>query len=543
MTVLIPRTTLFGIFVDQAGYFPSGTKKAVIPFECDSFTVMDLNGNVRYSGDTLSVGTDDASGDNVYISDFSELTENGRYFVYAGGKTSSVFSIGNDVYDDVFDKVSKAFYYLRCGCGLDERYAGIWHHSKCHTALAKLWENKNVALDVSGGWHDAGDYGRYVTAGACAVAHLLYAYRFFPEVFEKQELDIPEKGMPDILLEVQYELEWLLKMQNSEGGVYHKATTALHASFVMPEDDTEEMFVFPVSSMAAADLAAVCALASNIYSAYDKAFSDKLLRAAEKSIDWLNRNPQFIGFTNPEGCKTGSYGERDDSSNRFWAYSEMYALSGEQKYHDSLVSALDNDFSHTEMGYGEVGGLGALAYIMCKQEKDADLLKRLKNEFCSLAGELKKTADQCGYGVAMEKDDYCWGSNMILMKKAMIFAITDVLFGDHTCREYANSHIHCLLGANALGISYVTGIGEFRCNYPHLRPAFADGIEECIPGMVAGGPNNHLSDPFARKVIPDGTPPMKCYADDTASYSLNEITIYWNSPTVFVLAYLCSEPQ
>ncbi|MBE6863877.1 MAG: hypothetical protein E7495_04810 [Ruminococcus flavefaciens] len=118
MTVLIPRTTPFGIFVDQAGYLPSGTKKAVIPFECDSFTVMDLNRNVRYSGNTLSVGPDDASGDNVYIADFSELTENGRYFVYAGGKTSSVFCIGNDVYDDVFDKVSKAFYYLRCGSNM-----------------------------------------------------------------------------------------------------------------------------------------------------------------------------------------------------------------------------------------------------------------------------------------------------------------------------------------------------------------------------------------------------------------------------------------
>ena len=103
-----------------------------------------------------------------------------------------------------------------------------------------------------------------------------------------------------------------------------------------------------------------------------------------------------------------------------------------------------------------------------------------------------------------------------------------------------NRHLHYLLGANALGISYVTGVGEFRCNYPHLRPAFADRIEECIPGMVAGGPNRHLSDPFAKQIIPEGTAPMKCYADDTASYSLNEITIYWNSPAVFVLAYFCS---
>ena len=68
---------------------------------------------------------------------------------------------------------------------------------------------------------------------------------------------------------------------------------------------------------------------------------------------------------------------------------------------------------------------------------------------------------------------------------------------------------------------------------------FADGIEKCIPGMVAGGPNGRPADPYAVEVIKPGTPPMKCYADDAASYSLNEITIYWNSPAVFVRGYLC----
>ncbi|MBQ4256795.1 MAG: glycoside hydrolase family 9 protein, partial [Oscillospiraceae bacterium] len=163
---------------------------------------------------------------------------------------------------------------------------------------------------------------------------------------------------------------------------------------------------------------------------------------------------------------------------------------------------------------------------------------RFENAFRSRGKELSAIADSCGYSVAMEGNDYCWGSNMGLMTRAMIFAVNDRLLGESGFREYALSHIHCLLGANPLGISYVTGVGEFRCNYPHLRPAFADGIEECIPGMVAGGPNGHRSDPFARGIIPEGTPPMKCYADDTASYSLNEITIYWNSPAVFVLAYL-----
>ena len=535
------KITPFDIFIDQAGYRRNGLKKAVLPFACNNFEVVDITGKVRYSGNTAFSGYDEASGDNVWIADFSELADDGIYRVRAGEKNSAIFHIGDDVYDDVLNKTSKAYYYLRCGCGLDERHAGVWHHGKCHTAPARLWENIEITLDVTGGWHDAGDYGRYVTAGACAAAHLLYAFKLFPKIFEKQDLNIPKMGEPDILSEVRCELEWLLKMQNSEGGVYHKATTEMHAPFVMPEDDDAQMFVFPVSSMATADFAAVCALSSGIYRKYDKSFSERLLTAAKSSIEWLDKHQQFIGFTNPENCNTGEYGERDDHSNRFWAYSEMYALTGDIKYHDKMLATLNEDFPLTAFGYSEVGGLGALAYLFCDRDKNIQFENRLKSEFLRYSEESKKNADQSGYSVAMNDDDYCWGSNMGIMTKAMFFAINDILFKDSSCREYAADHLHYLLGANALGISYVTGIGEYRCRNPHLRPAFADGIEECIPGMVAGGPNRYRSDPFARNAIPDGTPPMKCYIDDVAGYSLNEITIYWNSPTVFVLAYMCED--
>ena len=534
-----PPVTPFGIFTDQAGYFPDSVKKVYIPFECDSFELTDNAGNICFSGNTVFMGHDRISGDDLRTADFTEFSDIGTYRIRAGGKTSASFGIGYDVYNDVLDKTSKAFYYLRCGCGLEEKYAGKWHHGKCHTAPARLWEDKSTTLDISGGWHDAGDYGRYVTAGACAAAHLLYAFRLFPGIFEKQKLDIPHGNMPEILSEVRYELEWLLKMQNSEGGAYHKATTMIHAPFVMPEDDREEMFVFPVSSMATADLAAVCALASGIYEDYDKAFSENLLNAAKLSVNWLETHPQFIGFTNPEGCNTGQYGEWDDHSNRFWAYAELYALTGDPAYHEKMLSSLNERFPLTALGFAEVGGLGSLAYILCDKDKDSKIENRLKDGFRREAECLKQTADKCGYGVAMKPEEYCWGSNMVLMKKGMLFALNDVLFSDSSCREYALDHIHCLLGANPLGISYVTGVGEFCCSHPHLRPAFADGIDECIPGMVSGGPNVHRNDPFAQKLIPEGTPPMKCFADDTASYSMNEITIYWNSPAVFVLAYLC----
>ena len=138
----------------------------------------------------------------------------------------------------------------------------------------------------------------------------------------------------------------------------------------------------------------------------------------------------------------------------------------------------------------------------------------------------------------MEVWEYCWGSNMNVMKNGMLLAVNDLINGDRSSRKYAERQLHYLLGTNAPGISYVTGTGEFRCSHPHLRPAFADGIEECIPGMVSGGANRHPGDPFAKEVIPEGTPPMKCYADDAARYSLNEITIYWNSPAVFLTGYI-----
>ncbi|MCR5742908.1 MAG: glycoside hydrolase family 9 protein [Lachnospiraceae bacterium] len=530
--------TPFSIFVNQAGYYPDAVKKAYMAFSCEDFEVLDLCGNVKYSGKTVYAGPDETSGDDVWVADFTPLKDSGRYCIRANGNTSAMFNIGRHIYDDVLCKTLKAFYYLRCGQELTEEYALLWHHAKCHTDLSKLWEDADVSMDATGGWHDAGDYGKYVTAGSVACAQLLYAYKLFPDVFNTININIPKAKTPDILTEVRYELEWLLKMQNSEGGVYHKVTTKMHAPFIMPEDDHEQMYVFPVSSMACADFAAVCALAATIYEVYDKDFSDKLIAAAKKSAAWLDAHPDFLGFSNPDGCNTGEYGERNDYSNRFWAYCELYSATGESSYHDKLIHASAMDFPLTEFGYSEIGALGAVSYMLCKYTRDPSMEDKIRGAFNWRINDLKNTAATCGYDVAMGEHDYYWGSNMGLMTKAMVFAMGDVLFDDHSCVELATSHLHYLLGANALGICYVTGVGEFRVNNPHLRPTVCDGIGESIPGMVAGGPNRNLSDPIAKNLLREGTPPMKCYADNALSYSLNEITIYWNSPAVFVLAYL-----
>jgi len=529
------------IFINQAGYYPADTKKAVLNFPADSFSVITPEGKEVFKGVCSHFGHDRASGDDVYIADFSALTSDGEYRITAGGVTSPKFSVSENVNKQLFRDVMRAYCYLRCGMELKPEHAGKFTHKACHTSPAVDWLDHSISKDVTGGWHDAGDYGRYVTPGAVACAHLLYSYILYPKAAKGLDMNIPESGgqYPDWLAECKYELDWILKMQKPDGSVYHKATTAQHAAFVMPELDRNQMYLLPVSSMATADLAAVCALASRVFKPFDPEYSAALLSAAEKTAAWLRENPQFIGFNNPEGCGTGGYGEGGDKDNRFWAFAELYSATGKREYHEAMQAYLVYDFSRTELGVGSVGGLGALCYILNKNpEKNKEWDLAFREMFYNHARRIKWMSSHSGYSCALTERDYNWGSNMGLMKNAMVCAIADTVCHTDEFRDTAKAQLDVLMGVNAVGVSYVTGNGEFAYNYPHLRPAFADGIEECIPGMVSGGPNSHPVEREARQFIPEGTPPMKCFVDRMEFYSINEITIYWNSPVAFTLAFL-----
>lgn len=538
-TSLAVRKFSKNTFVNQLGYKPYEAKKAVFKTDVSEYTIVGVDDKVYYRGKPTYFGVDEFSGDEVWVADFSDFKTEGRYFIMANNEKSLCFSIAENVYQNAFFDITKAFYFLRCGKELKEEYAGEFTHKACHNTLAVLYGEEDKSFDVSGGWHDAGDYGRYITAGACALAHILFAYKMYPQKFENLNLNIPESKsrVPDILEECRYELEWFLKMQREDGGVYHKVTTMVHAPFVMPEDDKKPLYIFPVSSMATADFAAICAMASGIYKKFDTAFADKLIKAAKKAELWLDKNPEFLGFRNPEGCNTGPYGEWDDKDNRFWAYCELFLETGEAIYHQKMEKYLEYDFDIAALGYGSVGGFGALSYILSDNKNKSERFKKMfEAEFIKRAYELQDMADKCGYGAAMNEDCYCWGSNMILLKHAMTFAIADFIEKKGRFKKYTFSQLDYLFGINATGYSYVTENGEFSSVNPHLRPTFADGIDKCIPGYVCGGPNRHPGDPDAKELLPPGTPPMKCYADVVSCYSLNEITIYWNSPAVFAIA-------
>ena len=542
------------IFVNQVGFMPDAEKKAVLNFKAEEFQVIDGNGNPVFKGEVSHFGTDEISGEDTYIADFTQVTNQGTYKIVANDVSSASFFVGDNAFDKLMKDVCKCFYYLRCGHGMDKKYAGKYFHEPCHLAKATVYGEDVSPVDVCGGWHDAGDYGRYSTAGAVAVAHLLYAVRFFPKLLDI-EFDIPkvscEKGvLPDILAEVKVELDFLMKMQREDGSVWHKVTTFSHAPFIMPEDDKEELFLFNVSSLATADIAAVFALAYTVYRIVDKEYADTLLNRSLKAYKWLEDHSEAMLFKNADGSNTGEYPENEDYSNRFWAAASLYEATGEKKYYEDalrqkpFIEEYDKSDAFKEytgniftcLGWADVAGLGVLSLIL--QDDESALYSFAKASMIEEANRLVKNAALNGFGLCMKKENFIWGSNMELLKYLMVLTVANILEPNDKFVNTIASGIDYLLGCNSMDVSYVTGNGEKAFKNPHLRPTFAANLE-AWPGLVSGGPNTGLQDERAKE-LPQDTPPMKCYIDHVDCYSLNEITIYWNSPLVFVLAGLLS---
>jgi endoglucanase len=305
----------------------------------------------------------------------------------------------------------------------------------------------------------------------------------------------------------------------------------------MPEDDAAELVFSPVSAAATGAFAASMAMASRTYGAYDAELSAACRDAAVRAWNWLKAAPDRSGFRNPSGIHTGEYGDETTDDEAYWAAAELYRATGRAEYREAFHAALDSAaFPLCELGWADVGGYGTLAYLRLDPElADGATREKLLRVWLERADALMARCRQDGYRISLAPDQYIWGSNMVLMNQAMHLIFASRFSGNPAYREAALDHWHYLLGLNPLGLSYVTGIGERAVRHPHHRPSVGDGIDDPVPGMVAGGPNRHLQDEAARREL-QGMPPALCYVDHPDSYSTNEMTIYWNSPAVFVSA-------
>ena len=538
------------VIVNQIGYTPSGQKLVIVRNESEKvhskeFKVIDTATNKEVFSAPLkdSVKNSSAGEYNAY-GDFSEFKKPGSYLIRTSDDGDSApFVIKEQIYQDVLPQVFGMLYMQRCGCELPKQYAGDFSHPACHTQKARIY-GTNQELDITGGWHDAGDYGRYVVPGAMTMADLLLAYEKHPEStrfdgFNDSKLfHIPESnnGIPDLLDEVRYEAEFLLKMQAADGGVYHKITCANFPGDVMPEAEKDQLFVMPVSTTATGDFAAVMAKFSVAYRPYDERFANQCLDASKKAFSFLEANPSIIEFKNPSDIATGEYPDGNDSDERMWAAAELYRATNDQHYHDAFKSLIQ---SNPPMGLGwqDMGIFGVVTYLDTKGKTDSELKARLKKELLNKSNQLIETAKKDGYRISMT-NTYEWGSNLAVANQAMLIALASSYENEPKSsldsQVVIEDHLHYLFGRNPMAICYVTGFGTTSAQHPHHRISTVVGAP--IPGMLVGGPNSKLEDPYAASVL-SGKAPAKCYADHIQSYSTNEVAIYWNSPLLFLLCY------
>ncbi|HYA63415.1 MAG TPA: glycoside hydrolase family 9 protein, partial [Candidatus Sulfotelmatobacter sp.] len=336
------------IKVDQVGYLPGSAKVAIVTAAARHFEVKRAQDDVTaFEGELAPAVQDADTGDSVQIADFSKLREPGTYYLDVPGVGRSwTFSIRRDVFSHTYYLAMRAFYGQRCGTAVDfgPEFPG-YSHAACHlkgefhTSSGKHGERDNV-----GGWHDAGDYGRYLVNSGITMGTLLWTWEIFGPKLKDIKLNLPESGngTPDILNEARWNLEWMLQMQDDDGGAWHKQTSERFPGFVMPEDDLLPSEVIGTgkepykSTCATADLAAVAAIAARVFQPYDAKFAAKNLEAARRAWLWTEKYPK-VTFKNPPGITTGEYGDDYCGDERLWAAAELWRTTGHTAYNEYFV--------------------------------------------------------------------------------------------------------------------------------------------------------------------------------------------------------------
>jgi endoglucanase len=414
-----------------------------------------------------------------------------------------------------------------------------------HPSAATEKRPAGTQLACPGGWYDAGDYNKYIVNSGITMGTLLSAYEDFPAYFKTLRAGIPESknDIPDILDEAVYNLRWMLTMQDpNDGGVYHKCTNAVFDGMVMPGVTKAPIYVVQKSTAATLDFAAVTAQASRILKQFENYFpnlADSCLKASILAWEWAVKNPvlryrqsEMNKQYNPE-IKTGEYGDGNLKDEWMWAACELYAVTKENRYLETIRERM-KDVAQLP-SWGNVALLGYYTLLRLKNDLPAPvqpLIHSMKDTVIKMAEQYLLISKENAFGTVMGQSakDYNWGGNSVAANQGILLIRAYLLSMDIKYLEGALSNLDYILGRNATGFSFITGIGSKTPMHPHHRQSEADGIIEPVPGLVVGGPNLGMQDSCMYPLKEIET----AYVDVVCSYASNEIAINWNAPVVYL---------
>jgi endoglucanase len=579
------------IMVDQFGYLTNAKKVAVLrkpkvgydagqDFWPQQLSVVNAaTGAVVYSfwpTEWNAQATDPDSGDQVWYFNFSSVTTPGTYeIVDTGGQRSARFEIGDNVYRNVLIQAVRMFYYQRLGQAKSAANAGLsWADGASNLGAGQDPQarrfldrsNPATARDVRGGWADAGDFNKYTSWEAGYAQELMDAYIQNPTVFT-DDFNIPESynGIPDILDEARWGLDYLKRLQNSDGSVLSIVGVGGASP---PSADTGPSYYGDVNTSATLAAAAAFAEGAKVLGSLNNpsltSYVSDLLQRARNAYNWAAANPNVI-FQNNEGATAGlgvGKQETDDTGRtmlRTVAAIKLFAATGETAYRDYVDAhyTIAEMFRNWSLSGFSAGDARPFLYYASLPGATATVANDIRARY----RDLMNRANYDNWGAVESQRDayrskigaYTWSSNSVKANAGLLFA-EEGYYGlsTHTpeqVAEAAGDYLHYLHGVNPLGKVYLSNMNSFGAENSVNQlwhTWFFDGTKwddaqaspyGPAPGYVVGGPAGSQYDwdggcpgispkcGAARPAPPYGQPGAKSYRDFNDGWPLNSWSV------------------
>ncbi|THW21835.1 Six-hairpin glycosidase [Aureobasidium pullulans] len=589
------------IKVNQHGYLPNGPKIATVMSQSNSslsWNLLNSHGTLVMSGQTHPFGNDTGSGRNVHTIDFTNHTKQGSgYTLEVAGEVSYPFAITSTLYTSLRQDSMEFFYQQRSGIAIDAELVGYQYarpaghinlfpnQGDVVTPCQYEWESNvtylepwtcNYTLDVSQGWYDAGDQGKYVVNGGISTAQILMAYERSVHTPNNSSnslgdgsLKIPERsnGYPDFLDEARWEMEFMLKMQvpqnsppqifngtyiDMSGMVHHKMHDNQWTQLPTPPHvDPKRRELHRPSTAATLNTVATAAMSARLWAEFDSAFAHRCLDAARIGYAAAKANPAIYAPGTDWDLGGGAYSDDDVRDEFYWAAAELYITTSEAEFEDDVTS----NYYHTAnvSTLFPQGGFGWSSMQTLAQLDLAAVPNNITGRDAIIesvmAGAEQYMAVQKTQPTGVFITSYPWGSNSNQLNCIQVVATAYDISRNTTYRTSALLGMDYIFGRNALSQSYVHDYGTKTSSNMHSR-LFANELSRLIPqnpivpsppkGAMAGGANESPDDPPANDVLKNRVGQL-CYVDDVNSYSTNEVAINWGSALAWVASWAADQ--